>query len=169
MAFSTGGGGGLNSDINVTPLVDVVLVLLIIFMVIVPMSQMGYDIDIPKENKTQIVTPPDLLNKQVILAVSEADCPILQPLPPSGLPPNCNVRINKEPVRASDLSRRMSEVFKNRKPSDKILFLAAQEELNYEGIVQLLDLARAGAGDDLKIGIVADEKLAMPDAAATGG
>jgi hypothetical protein len=64
----------------------------------------------------------------------------------------------------------MGEVFKNRKPSDKILFLAAQEKLNYEGIVQLLDLARAGAGDDLKIGIVADEKLAMPQpATATGG
>ena len=55
----------------------------------------------------------------------------------------------------------MSEIFKNRKSSDKVLFLAAQEKLNYEGIVQILDIARTGGGEDLKIGIVTDEKLAL--------
>jgi biopolymer transport protein ExbD len=165
--MAVGGGGGLNSEINVTPLVDVVLVLLIIFMVIVPLSQMGYDIEIPRE---QVMTaPPPETDKQVILAVSAADCPILQPLGAAGLPPSCTVRINKEVVRATDLSRRMGEVFKNRRSSDKLLFLAAEEQLNYEGVVQLLDLARVGAGEDLKIGIVTDEKLARGTAPATGG
>jgi biopolymer transport protein ExbD len=57
-------------------------------------------------------------------------------------------------------------VFRNRKSSDKILFLAAEEQLNYEGIVQILDVAKTAGGDDLKIGIVTDEALARAPAAA---
>src|SRR5207249_936964 len=100
---------------------------------------------------------------QVILAVSESDCAIVQPLGAQGLPPGCQVRINgKESCKIADLPLRMTEIFKNRKAADKILFLAAQEKLNYEAIVQILDIARSGAGEDLKIGIVTDEKLALP-------
>jgi len=158
MSMQVGEGGGLNSDINVTPLVDVVLVLLIIFMVIVPLSQMGYDIEIPRESITTV--PPEQTEKQVILAVSEVDCAIAQPIGAAGLPPGCRVRINKEECLATDLTTRMGEIFGNRKKSDKILFLAAEEKLNYEGIVRILDLAKTGAGEDLKVGIVTDERLA---------
>ncbi len=166
MGMAVGGGGGLQSEINVTPLVDVVLVLLIIFMVMVPLAQLGYDVQIPQESVTQV--PVEQTEKQVILAVSEADCPIAQPLGPAGLPPNCTVRINKESCAASDLSRRMGEIFGARGAADKLLFVAAEEKLNYEGIVQLVDLARVGAGEDLKIGIVTDEALAMPGARTSG-
>jgi biopolymer transport protein ExbD len=159
MGMQVGGGGSLHSEINVTPLVDVVLVLLIIFMVIVPLSQMGYDIEIPRESITSV--PPEQSDKQVILAVSEADCAIAQPISGSGLPPGCRVRVNKEEVAVDDLTSRMGEIFGNRRTSDKILFLAAEERLNYEGIVRILDLARRGAGDDLKLGIVTDERLAV--------
>src|SRR4029450_10462159 len=90
MGMATGGGGGLNSDINVTPLVDVVLVLLIIFMVVTPPTQRGYDIDIPREAPPTTVPPPTD-TKQVILGISEQNCRITDPLGTAGPPAHCTV------------------------------------------------------------------------------
>jgi biopolymer transport protein TolR len=159
MGMSTGGGGGYNSEINVTPLVDVVLVLLIIFMVIVPLTQRGYELSIPRE--TQNVVPQQQQEKQVILAINEAGCAATQPLGPAGLPPDCVVSVNKENVRISELAQRVAEVFQNRKKvEDRMLFLAAEESINYEAVIRIVDIAKSKAGDDLRIGIVTDEKLA---------
>ncbi len=163
MSMNLGGGGGYNSDINVTPLVDVMLVLLIIFMVVTPLTQRGYDIDIPRESST--AATEDQTKNQVILAISEELCPAIAPLTGAGLPPGCRVRINKEEIALADLPAKMNEIFKNRRAADKLVFLAAQEKLNYEAVVQIVDIAKGGVGDDLKIGIVTDERLAT----ATGG
>ena len=166
MAMATGGGKGYNADINITPLVDVVLVLLIIFMVIVPLTQRGYNIEIPRESMTAV--PQEQSEKQVILAVNLAECAIGQPLTASGLPRDCYVYLNRERIAVGDLGERIIEVYRNRKASDKILFLAAEEQLNYEGIIQILDLAKTAAGEDLKIGIVTDEALARAGGAVGG-
>ena len=163
MGMAVGGGGGLNSEINVTPLIDVVLVLLIIFMVVVPLAQRAYDIEIPKES--QVPVPPDPDNPPVILAVNVTDCPIENVLATPGVPPGCRVWINKDQLDAAQLPTKITEIFKNRKAADKILFLAAEEKINYEGVIRILDLAKKG-DEGLKIGIVSDERLARPAAAA---
>jgi biopolymer transport protein ExbD len=158
MAMQTGGGGSFNSDINVTPLVDVVLVLLIIFMVIVPLTQRAYDIQIPKEAQT-IEQPKS--EEQVILGINGDDCPIAQTPGAVGLPPGCSVRLNRDLVRVEDLAGRIGDVFRNRRSSDRILFLAAEEKLNYEGVIRILDVAQSGV-EELKVGLVTDETFARP-------
>jgi len=157
MAMQTGGGGSFNSDINVTPLVDVVLVLLIIFMVIVPLTQRAYDLQIPQEAPHTF--PPPEKHEQVILGINEDDCPIVQTAGATGLPPGCSVRLNRDLVRIEDLAGRIGDVFRNRRSSDRILFLAAEEKLNYEGVVRILDVAQSGV-EELKVGLVTDETFA---------
>jgi biopolymer transport protein ExbD len=145
--------GGFQSEINVTPLVDVVLVLLIIFMVIVPLTLRGYDVDIPGES---VPTPPDEPGaEQIVLGIDVSRCPVMEPPVSDGLPENCRVRINDEEVLVTDLANRISEIFATREPTDRVLFLVAQEQLNYEGVMRIVDIAKSGI-EDLRIGLVAE-------------
>ncbi len=132
MAMGGGGAGEYKSDINITPLVDVVLVLLIIFMVITPLLQMGYDVKVPP--KSQL--PPDSAPPPDLLIVS--------------LTPANKIYLNKEEVTPQTLALRLTEILKNR--ANKTIFFSGDDGSNYGEVIKIMDLCRnAGAKN---IGIV---------------
>jgi len=141
MGMNVAGGSSLKSEINVTPLVDVVLVLLIIFMVIIPLTQVGYAVNTPPKVEGTDVLP--VATDQLILRIDREG----------------RIFINKEQVAESDFSRRFAEVIKNREA--KIVFLAADGEVLYDKVADVIDRANdAGAKN---IGIVFGD---LKDAAA---
>src|ERR1051325_11087341 len=97
MGMDMGGGGGPKSEINITPLVDVVLVLLIIFMVVQPLLQMGYDVQVPPN--ADVNTPPPPPNQEQIVVSMTA---------------NKDVYLNKEKIDPANLPIRLQETLKNR-------------------------------------------------------
>ena len=151
MAMNGSDSGVYNSEINVTPLVDVVLVLLIIFMMIVPLTLRGYDVDIPGE---AVAAPPTEQHvEQIVLEITVAACPVVEPPETAGLPLDCTVLLNEEAVPVAGLAQRVNEIFATRAPSDSVLFLAADARLNYEGVMRIVDVARSGVAH-LRIGLV---------------
>jgi biopolymer transport protein TolR len=144
MAFDMTGlpsGGGPRSEINVTPLVDVVLVLLIIFMVVTPLLQMGYDVTVPPKAEVLNPTPQQ---DQIIVSVTA----------------DKRVYLNKEYVPLEQLPIRLGTALKNR--SKTTVFFSADDRVVYGDAVHVLDLIRnAGAKH---IGII--EEYVDPTAAA---
>ncbi len=147
-------GAGLQSEINVTPLVDVVLVLLIIFMVVVPLMMEGYDVNTPRTSTEP--APAQTEPAQVILRIAPATCGILSPPAGKGLPADCRVTLADREIRAAELPARVAEIFGARPRDQRVLFLAADDRLNYEGILRIVDLAKSRV-DDLKIGVITIE------------
>jgi biopolymer transport protein TolR len=139
MAMSLGGKGSLQSDINVTPLVDVVLVLLIIFMVVTPLLQMGYDVNVPP--KATADTSQVISKEQLVVTQVNKD----------------KVYLNREQVDIKQLPLRLSDILKHRR--DKTVFYSADDDLNYGFVMETMDLIRNAGAD--RIGIITD-KVTIP-------
>ncbi len=126
MAMSTGGGaGGLQNEINVTPMIDVLLVLLIIFMMAVPMMRKAIDVQLP--DPTPQVAPANADVKQIVLEVL----------------PGEQYKINTVPVTKDGLAARLKEIYDPR--PDKIIFIKGDPDATYQDIIQAVDISR-GAG-----------------------
>jgi biopolymer transport protein TolR len=144
MQFNTGdSSSNLQSEINITPLVDVVLVLLIIFMVVVPLLMHGYDVDIPRTS----TGAAQAQESRLILTIEPTACHILKARAGEGLPADCRVMLGDQKIPADELPARVAEILASRPAEKRVLFLAADDRLNYEGVLRILDLAKSGVED----------------------
>ena len=126
MAISTGGGaGGLTNEINVTPMIDVLLVLLIIFMMAIPMMRKAIDVQLPDPTPQQqtSTTPPNQIVLQVL--------------------PGGKYKINSEDVTKDRLPTRLKEIYDPR--PEKIIFIKGDPKVKYQDVVTAMDISR-GAG-----------------------
>jgi len=149
MEFNRGSSGSdLQSEINITPLVDVVLVLLIIFMVVVPLLMQGYDVNMPKTSSNPKPVQSD--DSRLTLVIPATTCGIVKPSATEGVPADCRVILNDQKIAATELPARVGDILGSRPPDKRVLFLAADDRLNYEGVLRILDLAKSGV-EDLKV------------------
>ena len=144
--MQVGGSGSMMSDINVTPLVDVVLVLLIIFMVITPVVQMGYLVRVPPKAPANL--PPSAVQDQIVLRLLAGP----------------RVLINKEEMTMEQFPARVREILKGN--TAKMVFFSGGRDVDYETTIKFLDLARASGAKN--IGIIVEDPMAGGAAAAIG-
>jgi biopolymer transport protein TolR len=136
MAMTTGSGGGLSSDMNVTPLVDVLLVLLIIFMVITPLTPHGLDALVPQPPKPN--TPPSANDRTIVVQVL------------AGRGGQVFYKINQDDVNKKDLLPKLTAIFKER--AERVMFVKGDNDIEFGQVAEVIDIAHEANVD--KVGLI---------------
>jgi len=136
MSMDVGGAkGGVKADINVTPLVDVMLVLLIIMMLVAPMLQQGVSVKLPTASNT--VDKPEVQG-QTVVAIGR----------------DKSMYLNAKPVQEAEMATRVNELLENAK--EKIVLIKADEEVEYGAVMAAMDQLRQAGIED--IGLITERK-----------
>ena len=148
MAVSSGDGGGPVSDINVTPLVDVMLCLLIIMMVVAPMLQTGVSVALPK-SKNPDPDPNIIKETSAVVAI----------------PNDGEFYIGRDRVAQADIPKTIQKILKDKPPADQVVYVKSSRQVKYGTVVEVINSIR-DAGFE-KIGLVSEKEKAAPGSAAT--
>ncbi len=141
MGMQAGGGsGGLQSEINVTPMVDIMLVILIIFMVITPFLQQGITVAIPRDLNNPEVDPAIIKESSVVISIPEDN----------------EFYIGKERIDKDSLKSEIESRMKDKQGDERIVYIKSGVGVSYGNVVEVINLIRQAGVD--QIGLVADRK-----------
>ncbi len=140
MAMQVGGADEYNSEINVTPMVDVMLVLLIIFMIVTPLLQQGVSVNLPKN----MISPEEDADIAKDTAVVVA------------IPDNSSFYIGKDQYPLTELGDKIKRLMENKTPEKRIVYIKSSVEVDYGKVVEAIDTIRKQDVD--RVGLVADKK-----------